>query len=81
MSRLSILSRAAQCAHIRGALIKLMKKAAGGSATVWLPGVEEVQERLHTARSDLAFQGFLKTLGDFTEQRTGSAHNDPDVLT
>lgn len=42
------------------------------SQAVWLPGQKEIQARFPAARNDLSFQGFLKTLGDSTEQRTGT---------
>ncbi len=46
------------------AAIGQMQKAITGSTVVWLPGAEEVQERLPAARHDLSFQGFLKTLDE-----------------
>lgn len=42
------------------------------SQAVWLPGQKEIQARISAARNNLSFQGFLKTLGDFTEQRAGT---------
>ena len=66
-------------AAVTGA-IGQMQKAITGSKAVWLPGAEEAQERLPAARQDLSFQGFLKTFGDSTKQRTGTTDNAPAAL-
>ena len=63
-------------AAITGA-IGQMQKAITDSSAVWLRGAEEAQERLPAARNDPSFQSFLKTLGDSTEQRTGTTDNAP----
>ena len=56
---------------ITEAVVKI-QSALAASQAVWLPGQKEIQARLTVARHDQSFQGFLKTLGDSTEQGTGT---------